>query len=281
VSCITVNRRFEFEDVFMLLRRIVLASGLLGLFSPLAFAAQTGRPAPAPAPAALTAAQIVEKNAAARGGVQAWRAVKTLTFSGQLEAGGKENPVLPFRMELKRPRKSRLEIEFQRQKAVQVYDGTSGWKVRPFLGRQDVEPYTADEAKAALEWQDLDGPLIDYAAKGNKIQLEGTQAVEGHPCYKLKVTFSDNQARRVWVDAYTFLELKMEGTPRRMDGKPRTVVTYLREYKSEGGLMIAHVLETAVEGGKQSHKMTIQAVAANAVLDDARFTKPQVLVAGK
>jgi hypothetical protein len=56
---------------------------------------------------------------------------------------------LPFVIELKRPRKMRLELRFKGQTAVQVYDGTNGWKLRPFLNRREVEPYTADELKIA------------------------------------------------------------------------------------------------------------------------------------
>jgi len=39
------------------------------------------------APANLTAAQIVEKHVAARGGLQAWRAVQTMSLAGQMDAG--------------------------------------------------------------------------------------------------------------------------------------------------------------------------------------------------
>ena len=33
----------------------------------------------------LTAAQLIDKNVAAKGGLQAWRAVQTMTFSGKME----------------------------------------------------------------------------------------------------------------------------------------------------------------------------------------------------
>ena len=114
----------------------------------------------------LSAAQIAEKNVAARGGLEAWRAVNTLTMSGEMDAGGKQDTKLPFVFSLKRPHKSRLEIRFQNQTAVQTYDGTQGWKLRPFLGRNDADPFMADEAKSAAAADELDGPLVDYARKG-------------------------------------------------------------------------------------------------------------------
>src|ERR1700741_75239 len=101
------------------------------------------------APAKLTAAQIVDKNVSAKGGLEAWRAVQTMSFSGKMDAGGKSKTQLPFVLEKKRPRKTRVELVFANDTAVQVYDGTNGWKMRPFLGRRDVEPYSPEELKSA------------------------------------------------------------------------------------------------------------------------------------
>ncbi len=222
----------------------------------------------------LTAAQIVEKNVAARGGLAAWRSVQTMSLSGKMEAGGQQNTQLPFTLEMKRTRKTRLELEFQGQTAVQVYDGTNGWKIRPFLNRREVEPYTPEELELASAQADLDGPLVDCAAKGSKVVLEGIDQVQGHDAYKLKVTTRDGHTRRIWIDSETFLDAKIDGSPRRMDGKLRPVEIYMRDYQSVQGVKVPYVLETVVEGVKQSHKMTIEKIAVNPPLDDSRFAKP-------
>jgi len=261
---------------------LLLAYGLMSLTVTAATAAtQPTKPAKQVAVQAskYSAAQIVERNIAARGGLQAWRAVQTLTLSGRLEAGGKENTQLPFVMEMKRPHKSRLEISFRDQTAFQVYDGTQGWKVRPFLNRNDVEPFTPDEAKMAANWMELDGPLVDYASKGTTISLQGIEAVEGRNAYKLKLTLKGGSERNVWIDAATFLEAKIDGDPRKMDGKLRNVAIFCRDYKSANGLAVPHVLETVVEGVKQSHKMTIEQVAVNRPLEDSLFAKPGLKMA--
>jgi hypothetical protein len=249
-------------------------------------AGPTGRAAPASrgepeAPVTpvtnMSAAQIVEKNVAARGGLAAWTAVTSMTMTGEMEAGGEQNTPLPFVMTMKRPHKSRLEIRFQDQAAVQVYDGTKGWKVRPYLNRNEVESYTPAEAKSAASASELDGPLIDYAKKGTKVDLVGAQAVEGKNAYKLKLTFKDGTQRHLWIDATSFLEAKMEGEPRKMDGKLRNVAVYYRDYKTEKGLTAPRVFETAVEGFKQTHKIIIKSVAVNQPVDDALFAKPQLI----
>lgn len=259
-------------------------------------------------PAERAAEQLVEKNAAARGGLEAWRRVQSMALSGSLEAGVPRDPLaqaqaslrartetkaglrrelahregaapakqvaLPFTLELKRPRSSRLELVFQGQRAVQVYDGARGWKVRPFLGRHEVEPYTAEELALASQQAALDGPLLDHAAKGDRVKLVGTEQVEGRDTYKLEVTSRSGQARHVWVDGQTFLEVRVDGT-RRMDGKPRQVLTWFRDYRPVGGLLIPHTLETTVEGVAGSEKIVIEQVSLNPALADARFSKPE------
>ena len=257
--------------------------------------------------AKLTAAQVVEKNVAARGGLQPWRNVKTISWAGKLDAGagdsiersrryaqnqgrlsnsrmehnmagkeeGDKQVQLPFKYEMKRPRKSRMEIEFAGKTAVQVYDGENGWKLRPFLNRNDVEAFTADELKAESDKSDLDGYLVDYAAKGTKVELEGMEKVEGHDAYKLKVTPKSGRVQFVWVDAQSFLDIKVSGSPRRMDGKMHNVVIYQRDFRNVQGLMVPFALETAVDGYRETHKVTIEKVEVNPTLADALFTKPQ------
>jgi hypothetical protein len=239
----------------------------------------------------------VDRNVSARGGLQAWRAVQTLSMTGKLEAGGDRRPTLPmpgpkgkpqmppprpaeqvqlpFVLQLKRPRKLRLEIQFNGQTAIQVYDGSNGWKLRPFLNRHEVETYTAEEMKAASVQADLDGPLVDYAAKGTKVELEGMEQVQDRDTYKLKLTLTGGQVQHVWVDAETFLETKIEGTPRRLDGKYHDTATYFHDYRTVDGLIMPFVLETAVDGVKQTEKIQIESILVGPRLDDSRFAKLQ------
>lgn len=222
----------------------------------------------------VSVAMIIDKHVAARGGLDAWRAVNTLTLSGRMEVGGQEDSDLPFVMKMKRPHKGRMEIRFEDQTALQVYDGSQGWKFRPFLGRDDVEPYTDDEAREAAAWEELDGPLVDYARKGTKVSLLGIEVLEGRKAYKLKLTMKGGDERKIWIDAATFLERRMDDVPRKVDGRLRGVTVYYRDYRKEGGLMMPHVFETVVEGDRQPYKMYIEDVSVNEPMDEALFLKP-------
>jgi len=152
---------------------------------------------------------------------------------------------------------------------VQVFDGKDGWKLRPFLNRPDPEPFSAEEVSKTADAPGIDGLLVDYAAKGSKIELEGTETVEGKATYRLKLTNKQGHSSHIWIDGTTFLEAKIEDHPRRFDGRMRPVETYLRDYRAVEGLMIAYVSETRVQGVSKSHKMTVENVALNLALSDA------------
>jgi hypothetical protein len=298
----------------MLGKVFLTSSVLLGVCLALSVAAAESPTAAGKAPETksvhsnLTVAQIVDKHIAARGGLQAWRAVQSMSLSGKLDAGagdsraralriarGGKPPTgnaaltptvaggdkgeadkqvqLPFVLQIKRPNKSRLEIEFAGKTAIQVYDGTQGWKLRPFLNRNDVEPFTAQEAKAEAEKGDMIDALVDYAAKGTKTELEKVEPVEGHDAYKLKLTINGDRIRHVWIDAQSFLDVKVEGVQRRMDGRMRDVWIYQRDFRRVQDLMMPFVQETAVDGYPGTHKIVIEKIAVNPQLDDALFAK--------
>jgi len=258
----------------------------------------------------LTAAEIVKRHVGARGGAQAWRAVQAMQLKGKVEAGRGDNVargmkmsnaakkgshrgtngevatasadlnagkqiLLPFTLDLQRPNRARLEIEFDGKTAVQVFDGKQGWKYRPFLNRKDIEPFTADEAKTEAFRGGLDGALIDSGAKGTKVVLEGSDLVDTKPAYRLKVTPKSGPVKHVWVDAKTFLDVKVEGLPQRMDGKLHPVFIYQRDFRSVQGVTIPFVQETAVDGSPDTHKLLVEKAAINPPFDDAVFSKPR------
>src|ERR1035441_3720863 len=286
-----------------------------GIFAIMAFAISVATAADTtPSRASLSASEIVNKSIAARGGLQAWRSVQSISWTGKLGVGGnqrapipiskpgkkavplptdprpKDEVQLPFVMEMDRPRKERFEILFKGQTAVQVYDGANGWKLRPYLNRLEVEDFTADELKASSMQAELDGPLVDYAAKGTRIELEGMDKVEDRDAYRLKLTMKDGHAIHEWIDARTFLEAKIEGQPRRLDGIEHPVEVYYRDYRAVNGLQIPFILETKVLPvvNPASHapiysvpaeRIVIEKVEVNPKLDASLFAKPQIQTA--
>ena len=92
--------------------------------------------------------------------------------------------------------------------------------------------------------------------------------------WKLKLTLKDGAVQHVWIDQKSFLDVKVEGTPRRMDGKMHTVWIMQSDFRSVQGVTLPFELKTVVEGYPDRHRMQLEKVAVNPKLDDNRFVKP-------
>jgi len=271
-------------------------------------------PAPAAAPVlpALTAQQIVEKNLAARGGGAAWRSVQSVVYSGSLDAGrvrpdngihpstterliekpGKSakpgqapeqhmtgndegTPVsLPYTLYMKRPGKQRVEVKFKDETLIQTYDGKTGWKLQPYLHR-GVLPFSAEEMKKAQQFQDIDGPLFDYAAKGTKVNLDGTDLVNGNPAYRLKLTLKSGDVRHIWIDATSFLDVQIDGW-RRLNGHDVAQYTALSDYRTVDGVKLPFLMDTRTAGLPDHEKIIVEKATLNPKIDDTLFGKPSL-----
>ncbi|GAC1328756.1 MAG: hypothetical protein NVSMB15_00480 [Steroidobacteraceae bacterium] len=223
----------------------------------------------------LTAAQVVEKNIAARGGRDAWRKIETMVWVGHLEVAEGAEPRLAFVLEQKRPNKTHFEIATLGHKTMRVFDGARGWKVRPNRdGTLDAQPYSAPEVKFAREAQGIEGPLIDYQAKGIGVELAGTERVEGRQAYRLNVRLASGDRHAIWIDAQTFLDVKYDRTSYSATGKPGIVSVFYRNYQTVDGLQIPMLLEIGVGSGRTPDKMVIDKIALNPPVSDDAFVKP-------
>jgi outer membrane lipoprotein-sorting protein len=223
----------------------------------------------------LTAAQIVEKNASARGGADTWRKIQTMAWTGHVESANAPGRNLPFLLEQKRPSSTRFEIAAEGQKAIRIYDGANGWKLRPgSSGIPDLQPYTADELRFARDAQVIDGPLMDDAAKGGAITLGGVDEVEGRKAYTLNVKLPSGASHRVWVDAETFLEVRFDRNLRNPVGQPAVASVFYRNYRAIEGLQMPMTIETGSAMGKAKDKLVIERIALNPELNDRMFAKP-------
>src|SRR5512139_1010770 len=222
---------------------------------------------------AQTVDELIAKNLQAKGGLQKLKAVQTARLTGTMTVGpGME---APFVLEFKRPNQMRLDFTLQGMTGTQAYDGKTGWMLMPFSGRKDPEPMPTEVLKQAEEQADFDGPLVDYQAKGHKVELVGKEKVEGSDAYKLKVTLKNGDIRYIYLDADQYLEIKVEGKT-AVRGAEIENSTSIGDYKEVGGLMLPHAMETTQAGSPQSQKITIEKIELNVPVDDARFKMPEV-----
>ncbi len=223
----------------------------------------------------LNVGQIIARNVAARGGLAAWRRVHTLTWVGHIDSAHAPMPGMQFTMDQARPNKTRFAIDMIGVHTVRVFDGSQGWKLRPAPnGRPMLEPFDTEELRFAQDAPGLDGPLIDYKAKGGVAALEGVDRIYGNKAYRIDVVFASGENDHVWVDARSFLDLRTDRSSLDAHGKPVTVSMYYHDYKAIDGLQMPTVIETGVGSGKQPDRIVIERVLVNPHLDARTFAMP-------
>jgi outer membrane lipoprotein-sorting protein len=219
---------------------------------------------------AQTAEELIAKNLKAKGGLEKIKAVKSVRASGHLTLGGMD---APFVMTLKRPNEMRMEVTVQGTVGVQGYDGKTAWAFLPFMGQTSPAPLPAEQAKMVEEQADFDGPLVDYKAKGVKVETAGRDTVEGLNAYKLKVTRADGQVRYLYLDPERYLEIKTSGK-RNIAGTEVDVESRISDYKDVGGVLMAHSIESGVAGTSTKQKFSVDHYELNVDVAESAFAMP-------
>jgi outer membrane lipoprotein-sorting protein len=221
---------------------------------------------------AQTLDEMVKKAIDARGGIEKIKATQSERITGRISfAQGIEGTLI---LELKRPHKLYSEISVEGQKVLRVYDGKSaGWTVNPFIENKGVVEMSAEELKGMPDESDGDGPLVDYKAKGSKVELVGKEDVDGKTVYRLKITSKSGEARSYLIDATTFLTTKWEGI-RKVGDQELPWECTLSDYREVEGLKFPFKIDQGSPGTEYRQTLTVEKIEINPKIDDSHFAKP-------
>jgi len=219
-----------------------------------------------------TVDQLVSKNIEAKGGADALNALQSLRLSGKMlvQQGQLQ---LAYLQTKERPGEVRTEGTIQGMTQIEAYDGKEGWRVSPFFGRRDPERMSADDLKALQEQAEIDGPLVDWKAKGSTVEYLGTEEVDGTLAHKLKVVRKNGDVSFVYLDPDHFLEFRIL-TQRTRHGAYEEVETDLGDYEKTAGVFIPTSIESGRKGDPDKRKIIIDKVEANVPVDDTIFHFP-------
>ena len=227
---------------------------------------------------AQTVDELIAKYVKTIGGADKLAAIKTIRTTGTFHGGGGFEAVVI--QEQRRPNFVRDEFSIQGMSAISAYDGKQGWRINPFEGKKDAETLGEEELKSIIEESDFDGPLIDYKAKGNKIEYLGKDDFEGSDVYKLKVTLADGTVKTYFLDGDYYVPIKVE-TKQTIRGTEVESETILGDYKEVGGVYFPHSAESGRKGSPNKSSVTIEKIEINPVLDDSRFAMPRAAMGPK
>jgi hypothetical protein len=223
------------------------------------------------AASAQTVDEVIAKNIQAHGGGDKLKSVHSLRTIAKYTQGSLR---ADFRQENKRADKVREEYIIQGLAQVQAYDGKTGWQISPFGGRKDPELLSQDDLKSLVVDSDIDGPLVDYKEKGHKAELVGHDPVEGTDCYKIKLTMKNGDVRYYYLDADSYLELKVE-VQTTIRGALQESELYYGDYEQVNGIYYPFSIEQAQKGSATRSQVSVEKIEQNIPLDDAHFSMPR------
>lgn len=177
---------------------------------------------------------------------------------------------MPMDILVKKPNKFKVSIEMMGQKTVSVFDGEKGWMINPMMGA-GVHDLTGDQLKQAMAQADMEGELYNYAAKGHSAELIGKVNADGKEAYRIKLTDKNGQVKNYFIDANTYLVLKMKAKVEAM-GQSVDIETKMLEYEKIDGIQMAKKIEVVMPMGSQS--VVMEEIKLNEKIDDSVFARP-------
>ncbi len=213
---------------------------------------------------AQTADEVIAKHIAAIGGVDNWKKVNSMKMEGILQVQGAEVNVT---VTILHGKGMRQDISVMGMTGYEIVTPTEGWDFMPFQGQTEPEAKTPEELAEAQDQLDAQGELIDYAAKGHKVELVGKEDVEGTECFKLKVTKKGGSVSTLFIDPKNFYIIQSKSV-QKANGQEMEVTTSFSNYeKLPEGIVVAKSM-TLPFG-----EMNMTKVSVNIPVEESFFKK--------
>ena len=243
----------------MNVRRLVLALSLVA--SGVIVAGQA-----APQQAQPSVDEIVTKHLDAMGGLERLKDIQTMKKVAKVTMQGRQTTTTMY---FKRPNLSRQEVQVDGQTVINAFDGTTPWIINPLTGFN--RPVTVSGAQAASIREDssFDGPLVDYKSRGMLIDYVGREPLGEGEAHHLRVTSASRQVRHLYLDATTYLEVKLAA-----EVQGSKLEQHSSDYRDVDGVKVAHRLKTVVNGAVQA-EMQLESVEFNLPIESALFRMPK------
>jgi outer membrane lipoprotein-sorting protein len=216
----------------------------LAMLAPIALAIVTLH---SPVIAFQTLDEIIAKNLDARGGIEKLRALESVKFTGTvtIQGGAPGTSREPLKMTTwtKRPNLFRRDTVFPDRSHSVAFDGSTVWVLDSTVGTP--EQVTGPQA-AQTRHEEFDPVFLDYKERGHRIELVGTETIDGVKAHHLRVTRKNGQVEQQYLSADTGLEMR---TVTSVEQGPRKIQlrNELSDYRTVDGMQVPFLMRSFVD----------------------------------
>ena len=221
----------------------------------------------APAVHAQTVDEIVAKNIEAKGGLETLKSTNSVRTTGTGTMQGNEVTITSF---TKRPYFVRNEMSMAGQAIVMGSDGETAWMVAPGLPAKVQPP---DKAEALKQSSQIDSPLLDYKARGTKIELGEPLTEGGRRFHHLIVRQKTGPVMHYYLDAATGLEAKMAIDVEEA-GQQLKMEMRFSDFRTVEGRTVPYRMTQFVNGNQVS-EIKFDKIEFNVPMEDSLFRIPK------
>ena len=216
-----------------------------------------------------TADEVVSKYVQFIGGVQNWKAVKTITTSGIYNYGGMK---VPYKAYSKSPDRYKYVVAFKGKSFTQAYNGKTGWRIDGFKNETKKTMLKDRQATALAKEADveLESPFINYREKGHTIMLEGMDTADKKTYYKINLMRRDGDTATYFFDSKDFSLAKNQAISKNAEMNNAPLDIFYSNYLQTGNVRIPHKISCTSEGQKIL-TITVESIKLNAPMTDKMF----------
>jgi hypothetical protein len=220
---------------------------------------------------AQTVDDIINKHIEAMGGKDKLASVKTIYTEYDMDVMGNQAAGVTYVVNGKAYRN---EIDFGGQKIIQCLTDKGGWGINPMAGQTAAEALPADQVKMSQGQLDVGGPLFNYAAKGNTVELQGKDSVNGVNAFKLKLKGKEGNENLFWIDPSTYYILKSTSKISVNGQDVETGIAFSNYKKTDYGYVVPGTTEVTLPQGLTLN-ITNKKVEVNKDIDMKMFEMPK------
>jgi|DewCreStandDraft_4_1066084.scaffolds.fasta_scaffold00209_18 hypothetical protein len=177
---------------------------------------------------------------------------------------------MPMTMITTMPNKYRVEMSIMGMNIVTVVTPDDCFMIQ----NGNVSEFPAGQCEKAKEQMDEQNMFtqLGKTKKGDKIEYDGTEVVNGINCNKLKVTSEDGNVGYFFIGAEDCLMHKFTAKMNMGSGE-QDVEMIVKEYKTKNNMKIPHEM-SIMSDGEEMGKMSIKNIEFNIPIDDKLYKRP-------